>query len=45
MGAFQRAVEVMQNFGFIKIYSCFKILNSVEPVMESSVMLLMIFVK
>lgn len=45
MGAFERAVEVTQNFDFIKICLCFKIFNSVEPVMESSVMLLMIFIK
>lgn len=45
MGAFERAVEVTQNSGFIKICSCFKIFNSVEPITESSVMLLMIFIK
>lgn len=43
--SFERAVEIMQNFGLIRIYSCFKVFNSRTTVMESSVMLLMIFVK
>lgn len=29
--AFERAMEIMQHFGFIRIYSYFKVFNSLEP--------------